>query len=118
MNCISAQPALAQNPAKIDGVPCEVCVSKAVVSQCAQDAREGDYCRADVNRAYLRLEVCDTMTRDCVTRVRELEKERDAARAEAAKNSKPVPARVFFYGAGTGVVVTLAAILVIFAVAD
>lgn len=88
-----------------------------MVAQCAADAREGDRCRADVARAYLRLEVSDATAADCVRRAQALEAELTAARALAAqaalKDERPSTARVFTYGAATGVVATLVTILVI-----
>lgn len=125
--CNVAQTAVAQstaaNPVKIDGVPCEVCVSRDIVAQCRADADEGERCRADVARAYLRLELCDATNADCARRARDLEArlaaaERAAASLRAADAAKPSSTRVFLYGTAAGVVATLAAVLVVMLAVD
>lgn len=104
-------------------MPCEVCVSRDIVAQCRADADEGDRCRADVARGYLRLELCDSTSADCVRRLRAVEAqledaERRIAQLRAADAAAPSSTRVFLYGGAAGVVVTLAAILVVTLVAD
>lgn len=123
--CSGALPAVAQSsrPATVDGVPCEVCVSRDIVSQCRADADEGERCRADVARAYLRLELCDSTSADCARRLRDVEArlaaaERAATTQRAVDAARPSSTRVFLYGTAAGVVATLAALLVVVIVAD
>jgi len=92
---------------KVDGVPCEVCVSRQVVSQCAQDAHEADACRQDVRRALMRVELADANAREHKAAL-------DKANAELEQyRAKTPPTTAFVYGFGAGVGATLLTITII-----
>ena len=88
-------------------VPCEVCVSRAVVLQASQDAREADRLRADLKGALVRLEYA----RDSLDAT-------ERARHAAVRRAEKAEGRPGFWsGAAFGAGGALVAILVLVLVA-
>jgi len=87
----------------VEDSPCEVCVSRAVILQADQDAREADRLRDDLTRALTSL----SLTEDALARS-------DAALSAAQATTRKLEGRPGFWsGTAVGSVVTLGLVLLL-----